>query len=129
MVNAPKRLVAAADVLLVFPAALFMASLFVRNLQPRQYEPARSAERIVEWFATRPVPVGLWILLIGLPAVVVVTGAGALAHSWLREPELRRAAKRVIDDARAHSATLVTLAATTAAAGILAAVAIHVLTD
>jgi hypothetical protein len=37
--NTFKRAIAAAELLLVFPAVLFMTALFVRNLQPLQYEP------------------------------------------------------------------------------------------
>jgi hypothetical protein len=35
-----KYIVAATELLLVFPALLFMTALFVRNLQPQQFEPA-----------------------------------------------------------------------------------------
>jgi hypothetical protein len=45
--NIFKRAIAATELLLIFPAALFMMALFVRNLQPLQYEPARTAQRIV----------------------------------------------------------------------------------
>ena len=43
------RALAATELALIFPAALFMTALFVRNLQPPQYEPAHTAERIVTW--------------------------------------------------------------------------------
>ncbi|HUJ15065.1 MAG TPA: hypothetical protein VL284_14860, partial [Thermoanaerobaculia bacterium] len=72
-----KRTLAAAELLMAFPAALFMTALFVRNIQPQQYEPAHTAERIVTWYATHP-PFSLWILLIALPIAVVVIGGGAL---------------------------------------------------
>ena len=60
-----------------FPAALFMMALFVRNLQPLQYEPARTAQRIVDWYAVRP-RIGLWGLLIALPLAVLLTGCSTL---------------------------------------------------
>src|SRR5262245_37671497 len=43
LMNIGKRAVAATELLLVSPATLFMMALFVRNLQPLQYEPARTA--------------------------------------------------------------------------------------
>jgi len=49
-----KRGIAAAEVLLVLPAVLFMAAIFIRQLQPRQSEPAHMAERILAWYAAYP---------------------------------------------------------------------------
>ena len=40
-----RRAIAAMELLLIFPAALFMAALVVRRLQPLQYEPAHAAQR------------------------------------------------------------------------------------
>jgi hypothetical protein len=48
LIKFARRVIAATELLLVFPASLFMTALFVRNLQPLQYEPARSAQRIVD---------------------------------------------------------------------------------
>ena len=75
--NLPKRTTAATELLLIFPAALFMTAPFARNLQPLQYQPAHTAERIVTWYAVRP-RIGLWGLLIALPLAVLVTGCGTL---------------------------------------------------
>jgi hypothetical protein len=36
-----KRALSATEVLLVFPAVLFMTALFMRDVQPPDYEPAR----------------------------------------------------------------------------------------
>ena len=54
------RFIAVLELLLIFPAVLFMSSLFVRSIQPLQYEPAHMAQRIVDWYAASP-HVGLWI--------------------------------------------------------------------
>jgi len=78
--NTIKRTVAATELLLISPAALFMTALFVRNLQPQQYEPAHRAQRMVMWYAVRPWT--LWVLLIGLPFAVRVTGRATLLRSW-----------------------------------------------
>ena len=51
--NTTKRALAAAQLLLMFPAVLFMGALVVRMLQPLQHEPAHTAQRIVMWYALR----------------------------------------------------------------------------
>ena len=122
------RTLAAAELLLVFPAALFMTALFVRNIQPQQYEPAHSAQRIVEWYAARP-HVGLWVLMIALPLLVTVAGGIALTRSWLLDEGLREAVRDTIGHLRAYLATFLIFVATAVAAGILGVVALHVLTD
>ena len=126
--NTIKRTIAATELLLIFPAALFMTALFVRNLQPLQYEPAHAAERIVTWYSLRP-HVGLWVLLIALPFAVLVIGCATLLRNWNDDVELRQAALQTLAAIRAHLATLFVAAATFAAAGILAIVALHSLTD
>jgi hypothetical protein len=116
------------ELLLIFPAGLFMAALFVRNLQPQQYEPARTAQQIVMWYAARP-HIGLWALLIALPLAVLVTGCATLLHRWSREAELRQAALETLTTLRAHLGTLLIAGATLAAGGFLAIVALHVASD
>lgn len=120
--------IAVTELLLVFPATLFMVSLFVRNLQPQQYEPAHSAQQIVMWYAART-RLGLWVCLIALPLVVFVTGCGTLLRRWSRDMELRDATRQVLAIVRAHLATFVVAGATLASGGILGIVALHVLTD
>ncbi|HZP17605.1 MAG TPA: hypothetical protein VFB00_06555 [Terriglobales bacterium] len=46
-----KRVFAATELLLIFPAALFMTALFLRNVLPEQFEPAHTAAWIVNWYA------------------------------------------------------------------------------
>ncbi|HEX3685254.1 MAG TPA: hypothetical protein VHU83_22155 [Bryobacteraceae bacterium] len=124
----PKFGVAIAELLLIVPAALFMTALFVRNLQPLQYEPAHTAQQIVTWYAMRP-RLGLWGLLIALPFVVLVTGCATLWLRWSKELELRQTARHTFAILRAHLSTLSVAAATLTAGGVLAIVALHVLTD
>jgi hypothetical protein len=126
--NMPKRAIAATELLLIFPAALFMTALFVRNVQPLQYEPAHTAQRIVMWYAARP-HIGLWGLLIALPMVVLVTGCGTLLRNWSGEVQLRQATLQTLAAIRAHLAALLVAGATLTAGGVLAIVAMHVLTD
>lgn len=122
------RSVAALELLFVFPAALFMAALFVRNIQPLQYEPAHTAQRIVDWYAARP-HLGLWILLIALPLAVVLIGVATLLREWSRDQELHVATLRIIGFIRSQASAILIAGATAMAGGILAIVALHVLTD
>ncbi len=128
LMRMPKRTIATAELLLVFPAVLFMTALFVRNLQPQQYEPAHTAQQIVTWYAARP-RVALWGFLIALPLAVLAAGCGTLLRGWSNDAELRQAARRTLADVRAHLAMLLVAGATLAAGGILAIVALHLLTD
>jgi hypothetical protein len=122
------RSLAALELLLVFPAVLFMTALFARNVQPLQYEPARTAQRIVDWYAARP-HVGLWVCLMALPLAVLVIGSVTLIREWRGNLALRDATLQTVALIRSHAAALLIAAATAAAGGILAIVGLHVLTD
>ena len=126
--NAIKRTIAATELVLIFPAVLFMTALFVRNLQPKQLEPAHTAQEIVMWYSARP-HVGLWILLIALPLAVFVIGSASLLSSWNGDLELRQAAQQTFVAVRAHLATVLVAAATLTAGVVLACVGLHVLSD
>jgi len=128
LMRMPKRTIATAELLLVFPAVLFMTALFVRNLQPQQYEPAQTAQQIVTWYAARP-RLGLWVFLITSPLAVLAIGFGTLLRGWSNDVELRQAALRTLADVRTHLAMLLVAGSTLAAGGILAIVALHLLTD
>lgn len=123
-----RRAIATAELLLISPAVLFMTSLFVRNVTPQEIEPAHTAQQIVQWYAARP-RLGLWVLLIALPGAVFLTGCAAVLRSWSDDAELRQAGRQVFAALRAHLATVLVAAATVTAAGVLAIVAVHVLTD
>ena len=122
------RSLATLELLLIFPAALFMAALFARSIQPQQLEPAHTAQRIVDWYASS-VPVGLWLLLVMLPLIVLIIGTATLVREWRRNSDFREAASRFLALARAHAAQLLIATATASAACILAIVAMHMLTD
>ena len=123
-----KYTLAATELLLIFPATLFMTALFMRNVQPQQYEPAHTAQQIVNWYAARP-RLGLWVLLIALPLAVLVTGCGTLLRLWSNDAELRQATRQTVATLSAHLETLLIAGATVMAGGILAIVALHVITD
>jgi len=71
-----KRALAAAQLLLMFPAIPFRGALVVRQVSPLQHEPAHTAGRIVMLYAGRMWT--LWALLITLPLAVLVTGCVTL---------------------------------------------------
>ncbi len=123
-----KSALAATELLLVFPAALFMTALFVRNLQPQQYEPAHTAQRIVHWYAASP-HVGLWVLLIAMPLAVLLIGCLTLMRAWKADANLRQSARQLAGILREHAATTLVTLATLTAAGILGIVALHLVTS
>ena len=122
------RPIAAAELLLVAPAVLFVTALFVRNLQPEQYEPAHTAARIVALYASST-HIGLWLLMMALPLLVLVVGCVALTRAWRSDAALRQATHQVVAAIRAHLAALCIACATASAFVILAVVALHVMTD
>jgi hypothetical protein len=126
--NPIKRTIATAELLLVFPAALFMTALFVRNLQEGDHEPAQTARRLVAWFSARPL-LGLDVFLIAMPFAALVIGCATVLRTWRSDAELRQAALEAIAVVRAHAATLLIAGATLMAVGILAIVALHMTTE
>ena len=123
-----RRITAGTELLLVFPATLFMAALVVRNFQPGQFEPAHTAQRIVNWYASHTA-IGLWVLLIALPLPVLVTGGVALLRLWNNDADFRRAARESLSILRAYLSEFLLAAATFTATAILAIVALHMITD
>jgi uncharacterized RDD family membrane protein YckC len=126
--NTIKRIIAATELLLVFPGALFMTVLFVRNLQPAPYEPAQTARRLVEWFSARPL-LGLDVFLVALPFAAFVIGCATVLRSWRSDAGLRQAALETLATVRVHLATLLIAGATLMAGSILAIVALHMITE
>jgi hypothetical protein len=126
--KAIQRYIATLELLLIFPASLFMLSLFARNIQPAPYEPAQTARRLVDWFAARPF-LALDIFLITLPFAALVIGCLTVLRNWRTDAQLRQAARQTLAAARAHLSALVIAGATLVAGGILAIVALHAITD
>lgn len=120
------RALATLEAALILPAALFMTALFVRNVQPQQFEPAHTAQRIVDWYAART-HVGLWLFLIGFPLAVLAIGCISLVRNWRSDPALREAALDSARSIRRHFAVLVVALATAASAVILCIVALHLI--
>jgi len=125
--NVIRRVLATLEVMLIFPAALFMTALIVRSVQPQQFEPAHTAQRIVDWYAART-QVGLWLFLIAFPLAVLAIGCVSLLRSWRSDPALRQAGLECAGAIRRHFAVLVVALATAASAVILCIVALHMIT-
>jgi hypothetical protein len=119
------RIIAVVQLVLIFPAILFMTALALRNLQPLQYEPAHSAQQLVMWYAARVWT--LWVLLLGLPFTVLVTGCAALLHSWNRDIVLPHTPRHSLTMVQANLTALFVAATTMAAGVILTIVILHVL--
>jgi hypothetical protein len=128
MKNKAVPYVALAEWLLIFPAMLFMVSLFARNVQPPGFEPADTARRVVEWFSRSP-RIGLQLFLIALPLAAFVIGCATVLRRWRSDAVLRQSARAAFAVVRAHLATLLIAGATLAAGGILAVVALHMITE
>lgn len=121
------RTLAAVQLLLIFPATLFMGALVVRQLSPLQQEPAYTAHRIIMWYAGRIWT--LWVLLITLPLAVLVTGFLTLLRNWSDDAELPQAEQLTLAAIRTDR-TMKLVAATTLTAGVvLVIVALHMLAN
>ena len=123
-----RRYIATLEVLFVLPASLFMLALFLRDIQPPQYEPAQTAVRVVDWYSARP-HLALDVFLIALPFAALVIGCATAIRSWRSDAQLRQAALQTLAAVRAHLAALLIVLATLIAGGILAIVAMHMITD
>ena len=121
------HVIAVMELVLIFPAVLFVTALGVRNLQPLQYEPARSAQQLVMWYAGRMWT--LWFLLLGLPLIVLVSGCAELLRSYNRDIVLPLTSQKSLAMVRAHLSSLFIAATTLVAGVILAIVVLHVLAN
>ena len=118
------RIFALLQLTLIFPAALFMVSLIVRNLGGQQYEPAHAAQQIVMWYAGRMWT--LWVLLFALPCMVLFSGCVVL-RTRIRATE-RNNTQQLLTPSRPHWPLRLVSFTTVASAGVLAIVGFHVLT-
>ena len=118
------RAIAVLQLVLIFPAALFLTAVVVRYVPPLH----DGAQRIVMLYAGKMWT--LWVLLLSLPLCVLVTGCAALLRNWNRDVELPNASRQSPSVAFGQPpATLFVAATTLAAAGILATVILHMLAN
>ncbi len=115
--------------LMVLPATVFFAAAALRLLQPQQYEPARTSAILFEWTATHVSRLGAVIVFLGMPGVVVLTGCAMLLRKWRKDPGLRQDTAVMFAVLRRRLAIVLSTAAVLLAGTILAAVAVHIVTD
>lgn len=118
--------IAAWALALVGPAVLFVAALFLRQVPPPESEPARTAERIVTWYATHP-QLALWVLLLLLPLAAFLLGSAALMRTWGDNPQLQYYTWRALAAIPAHWPAVSIGGATLLAAGVLAMITPHLM--
>jgi hypothetical protein len=113
-----KRALAAAHLLLISPAVLFVVAVIVQRLQPLQ--PARTAQHVVMWYAERMWT--LWILLLALPLSVLISGCISLlqdSRGNAQAATLARRALTALHPAGARTSIAVTTATATVIVGVV----------
>jgi hypothetical protein len=122
-----KRALAAAHLLLMSPAVLFLVAVIMQRLQPLEKEPAHTAQHIVMWYAERMWT--LWILLLALPLSVLISGCISLlrdSNSSAQVASLPQKALAALHRAGVRISVAVT---TVTAAVILGIVILHMLAN
>lgn len=123
-----RRAIAVIELLLILPATMFMTALFVKNLQPIQYEPAHAAQWLVNWFSLHLV-LGLYLFLMAMPMAALILGFSSVLACWRHDAELREATLKMFDSLRPHLSTLVIACSSLVAGGIMAIVALHMIAE
>ena len=118
------QVIAACAFALVGPAILFMAALFLRQVPPPDSEPARTADRIVRWYAAHP-QLALWVLLLLLPMATFILGSAALLRTWGENPKLQYWAWRTLAEIPEHWPAVSIGGATVLSAIVLAMITSH----
>ena len=118
--------IAAWALALVGPAVVFVTALFIRQVPPPGSEPARTAERIVAWYAAHP-QFALWVLLFLLPLSAFILGSAALLRTWDDNPQLQYYAWKTLAAIPAHWPAVSIGGATLLSAGVLAMITTHLM--
>ena len=118
--------IAAWALALICPALVFVTALFVRQVPPPESEPARTAQRIVTWFAAHP-QFGLWVVLLLFPLSAFILGSAALLRTWGDNPELREYTWRALWAIPAHWPAVFVGGLTLLSAWMLAMITAHLM--
>jgi hypothetical protein len=118
--------VASVALVLVAPSVLFVLALLLRQWQPVGAGPARTAERVVQWYAAHP-QLALWVLLLILPLVAFVLGSAALLRTWGANAELQDYIWRGLAEIPEHLPAFLIAAATIVSASVLAVIGRHLM--
>ncbi len=122
-----RRIIAATELVLIFPAALFLTAVVARHLQLLQYEPAHIAQEIVTWYSVRYWT--LWVLLIGLPLGALLNGSIVLLRNSSHGTDEGQIGKHPSAAIHTQVPTQIIATATLAAGLILAVVVLHMLAN
>jgi len=117
------KYITAGELLLIFPALIFMSALFLRSVQP-----LLQTGLVVDWFSQHLV-LGLYVSLVAMPLGAVLLGCAVLTHGWRSDAEFRRATVAMRRTACIYAPHLSLAAATLAALAVLALVALHMITE
>ena len=120
---------AVSEWLLVLPATLLLAAAVLRQLQPRQFETARTSGAIFEWTTVHISQAGAGCLFLVLPAVATVSGCVGLKLAWRKSEALRQETVTLLASLRRNLAVAILGTGTLLAGAILVAVLIHINTD
>jgi cytochrome b561 len=118
--------IAAWALALVGPAVLFVAALFLRRVPPPGSQPARTADRIVRWYAAHP-QLALWVLLLLLPLSAFILGSAALLRTWGENPKLQYFAWRALAAIPEHWPAVSIGGATLLSLGVLVMITAHLM--
>ena len=118
--------IAAWALVLVGPAVLFVTALFMRRVPPPGSEPARTAERVLAWYAAHP-QLALWGFLFFLPLASFLLGLAGLLRTWGDNPKLQYFAWRALEAIPEHWPAVSIGGATLLAAGVLVMITSHLM--
>ena len=118
--------IAAWALVLVGPAVLFVTALFVSRVPPPDSPPARTANRIVRWYAAHP-QLALWVLLLLFPLSALILGTAALLRTWGDNPKLQYFTWRALEEIPEHWPALSIGAATFLSLGVLVMITAHLM--
>ena len=117
-----RRVIAATQLVLIFPATLFLTAVVARHLKPLQF-----AQEIVTWYSDRYWT--LWALLIGLPFAALFNGCTVLLRNFNGGTDGGQILKQPFAEICTQLPTKIIAAATLAAGLILTAVILHMLAN
>ena len=123
------RILAVSEWALVLPASVLLAAAAARLLQPRLYQPARTAWIILEWTVAHISRSGAAVLFLVLPSLAVVMGCSVLASAWRNDLQFREDISQALAALRRHFASAMLTAATALAMLIVSFVVVHIITD
>ena len=113
------RFIAAVELILIFPASLFLIAVVVRHFEPF----GNSARQIALWYAYRFWT--LWVFMLTLPLAALLIGCVTLLRNQSGEIEKRQTIWQRFVAIRISIPKLVIAVSTLAAGTILVIVAVH----